>query len=106
MFAPFEFFRTPIQIRRFTNGFYLNGIWQEGSQIVLSAVLITGNIVNITLNGVILSPIPFTTNLTVTMALIQAALLAQPNIEMVDISSDNLTITIVPTQPNLSVVNS
>jgi hypothetical protein len=104
--SPFEVFRTPITIRRFTQGFYLNGQWQEGSQVTLSTVLITGNVVNITLNGVALSPITFTTSASVTMALIQAALLAQPNILQVDISIDNLTITIVPWQPNLSFVNS
>lgn len=104
--TPFEFFRTPIFIRRFTDGFYLNGIWQEGSQVVLSTVLITGNVVNITLNSVVLASIPFTTSVAVTMGLIKAALEAQPNIQKVDISSDFLTITIVPLQPNLSVVNS
>lgn len=102
--SPFEVFRTPIIIRRFTQGFYLNGIWQEGSQIVLSSVLVSGNVVNITLNGVILAPITFTTSVAVTMALIQAALLAQPNIQQVDVSVDNLTITIIPLQPALSSV--
>lgn len=106
MLTPFEFFRTPIQIRRFTNGFYLNGIWQEGSQVVLSAVLITGNVVNMTLNGIAITPIPFTTNVATTMALIQAALLSQPGINEVDISEDDLTITVVPLQPNVSVMNS
>ena len=102
--TPFEFFRTPIIIRRFTDGFYLNGIWQEGSQLVLSAVLVTGNVVNITLNGVAIAPITFTTSVAITMGLIKAALEAQPNIQQVDISSDFLTITIVPLQPNLSTV--
>lgn len=103
--SPFEVFRTPIIIRRFTQGFYFNGVWQEGSQIILSTVLITGNVVNITYNGVTLSPITFTTNVAITMALIQAALQAQPNVDQVDISSDNLTITVVPLEPNLSVIN-
>lgn len=106
MSTPFEIFRTPIQIRRFTNGFYLNGIWQEGSQVVFSSVLVTGNVVSITLNGVVLTPITYTTSVSITMALIQAALLGQPNILQVDISSDNLTISIVPLPPNLSVINS
>ena len=104
--SPFEVFRTPIEIRRFTQGFYYNGVWQEGSQIVLSTILINGNIVNITYNGVILSPITFTTSVAITMGLIQAALQAQPNVDQVDISADNLTITIVPLEPNLSFVNS
>ena len=104
--SPFEVFRTPIMIRRFTQGFYFNGVWQEGSQIVLSTVLITGNVVNITYNNVILTPIPFTTDVPTTMRLIQIALEAQANVDQVDISSDYLTITIVPLEPNLSVVNS
>ena len=102
--TPFEVFRTPIQIRRFTQGFYLNGIWQEGSQVSLSAVLITGNVVNITLNGVALAPITFTATAAATMALISAALLAQPNIQQVDISADLKVITVVPLQPYLSSI--
>ena len=102
--SPFEVFRTPIQIRRFTQGFYLNGIWQEGSQVTLSSVLVSGNVVNITLNSVALTPITFTTSAAVTMALIQSAILAQPNINQVDVSTDLLTITIIPVEPNLSVV--
>ena len=105
MSTPFEFFRTPILIRRFTDGFYLNGIWQEGSQVVLSGVLVTGNVVNITLNGVALAPIAFTTSAAITMGLIKAALEAQPNIQQVDVSTDLLTLTIVPLQPTLSVVS-
>lgn len=104
--TPFEVFRTAIQIRRFTQGFYLNGVWQEGSQIALSVILITGNVFRLTLNGIVLTPITFTTSATITMALIQAAILLQPNIQQVDISADLKTISILPLQPNLSVVNS
>lgn len=104
--SPFEIFRSPIQIRRFTQGFYLNGIWQEGSQVTLSSVLVTGNVINITFNGVILSPITFSVSASVTMALIAAAILAQPNVQQVDISTNNLILTIVPLQPNLSFINS
>jgi len=103
--SPFEVFRTPITIRRFTQGFYLNGIWQEGSQVILSTVLITGNVVNITINGVALAPITFLTSATITMNLIAAALLLQPGIQQVDISSNNLTLTIIPIQPALSSVS-
>jgi len=107
MITPFEFFRTPVEIRRFTQGFYLDGHWQEGSQATLSTDLITGNIVNITLNGTALAPIPFTTNAQNTLLLIQAALSAQPNILAVDLSgTNNRTITVVPLQPFLSVINS
>ncbi len=103
--TPFEVFRTPIIIRRFTQGFYLNGVWQEGSQLSLSAILSTGNVVNITINGVALSPTTFLTSAAITMGLIQAKLLLQPNIQQVDISADLTTITIIPLQPNLSFVS-
>lgn len=103
--SPFEVFRTPILIRRFTQGFYYNGIWQEGSQIILSSILVSGNVVNITLNGIALSPITYSISASNTMAVIQLALSLQPNIDQVDISSDLLTITIVPLEPNLSFVN-
>jgi hypothetical protein len=97
MSTPFEFFRTPIQIRRFTQGFYFNGIWQDGSQIVLGGVLVTGNVISISLNGIPLTPITFTTNSLTTLGLIQSALAAQPGIYQVDLSGTNsLTITIVP----------
>lgn len=106
MITPFEYFRTPIEIRRFTQGFYLLGKWQEGSQVVLSADLITGNVVNITLNGIALAPIPFTISSQNTLTLIQAALAAQPGILQVDLSgTNNRTITVVPLQPNLSNIN-
>lgn len=101
--TPFEIFRTPIQIRRFTQGFYLNGVWQEGSQVILAGPLVTGNIVNITLNGVALTPIAFTTSSLNTLSLIQAALLAQPNILAVDLTgTGNQTISVLPLQPFLS----
>lgn len=103
--TPFEVFRTPIQIRRFTQGFYLNGIWQEGSQVNLSSVLVTGNVVNITINGTNLTPVPFTTNAATTMALIAALIDSQPDIEQVDVSADLKTLTIIPLQPALSFVS-
>ena len=105
--TPFEYFRTPIQILRFNNGFYLNGIWQEGSGVSLSADFVTGNVINITLNGVALAPIPFTTNSLNTLNLIKAAIQAQPNILVVDLTgTGSRTITIVPLPPNLAVINS
>lgn len=104
--TPFEIFRTPILIRRFTQGFYLNGIWQEGSQATLSGNLVTGNVVNITLNGIALTPIAFTTSHSVTMQLIASAILLQPNIQQVDLTNSDLTISIIPLQPNLSFLDS
>jgi hypothetical protein len=107
MTTPFEYFRTPIQIYRFNNGYYLNGIWQEGSGVVIGSDLVSGNVINITLNGIALSPITYTTSSLNTLTLIQQALAAQPNIDSVLLSgADNLTITIVPIPPNFAVVNS
>lgn len=105
MTSPFEFFRTPIQIRRFTQGFYLNGIWQEGSQVFLGSVLIAGNVINITLNGIALAPITYAISSLNTLNLIQAALAAQPNILSVDLTgTNNLIITVVPLQPFISSI--
>ncbi len=104
--TPFEIFRTPIIIRRFTQGFYLNGIWQEGSQVTLSGNLVLGNITIININGVGIPPITFTTSHLVTMNLIRAAILSTiPNIQQVDLTNSNLTLTIIPVQPNLSFVS-
>lgn len=104
--TPFEIFRTPIQILRYSQGFYLSGRWQEGSQVTLSTVLTAGNVVNITLNGIALAPVSFAVSAAATMAAIAAEILAQPNIANVDISSNNLVLTVVPVPPNQSVVNS
>jgi hypothetical protein len=104
--TPFEVFRTPIQIRRFTQGFYLDGIWQEGSRVKLGGLLVSGNVINITFNGAVFAPIAFTVSAAATMELIRLAFLAEPNVQQVDISDDLLFITIVPLQPFVSVVNS
>lgn len=102
--TPFEFFRTPIQIRRFTQGFYLNGIWQEGSTFTLSGNFSIGNVIVMTLNGVSIPPIFYTGDQAATITAMQVALAAQPNIQQVDISANGRTFTIVPLQPNLSTV--
>lgn len=102
--TPFEIFRTPIQIRRFTQGFYLNGIWQEGSQFTLSGNFSGGNVIVMSLNGVSIPPIFYTGNQAATIAAMQTALASQPNIQQVDISANQRTFTIVPLQPNLSTV--
>lgn len=103
--TPFEIFRTPIEIRRFTQGFYLNGIWQEGSQVTLSGNLVAGNVIAITINGTVIPPINFTVSHAATMALIQNAILTTiSGIQQVDLTNSDLTLTIVPLQPTLSVV--
>lgn len=102
--TPFEIFRTPIQIRRFTQGFYLNGIWKEGSQFTLSGNFNSGNVIVMTLNGVSIPPIFYGGNQAATIAAMQVALASQPNIQQVDVSTNGRTFTIVPLQPNLSTV--
>ena len=62
MTTPFEIFRTPIQLRTNVNGSYVNGLWQDGTIVQLGSDLVSGNVVNITLNGVALSPITYTTS--------------------------------------------
>ena len=104
MSTPFEIFRTPIQLRSNVNGSYVNGLWQDGPSIILGGDLITGNVINMTLNSVVLSPVTFTTNTATTLALLQAEIIAQPNI--VDCTISGLTIMVVPLIPNLAVVNS
>ena len=105
MIAPFEYFRTPILIYRFNDGFYNNGFYKEGSQLTLSTDLITGNVIHLTLNGVALTPVTFTTSHLVTMQLLVAEILAQPNIQYCDLTNNNLTVTIVPLPPAFAVTN-
>jgi len=94
--TPFEIFRSPIIVYRNVNGFFVDGRWQEGSQASLSADLVTGNSVAITFNGVVLAAIPFTTSQLVTMDLIAAAILAQPNVKRVNLSgTNNRVITVI-----------
>lgn len=107
MTTPFEFFRTPITLLRNVNGSYVNGLWEDGPSALLSAVLVTGNVVNITLNGITLAPIPFTTDSLTTLGLIQAALAAQPNINYVSLSGVNsLDIMVVPVIPFQATIDS
>src|SRR5271169_749273 len=104
--SPFEYFRTPLFIERHTQGFYYYGIWQDGSQVFLGSDFVVGNIINITLNGIALSAIHFTIDQSTTMGLIKTALLSQQNIQYVDITNSNLTLSVIPLEPNLSIINS
>jgi hypothetical protein len=89
MSTPFEIFRTPITVYRNVNGFFVEGRWQEGSQATLSADLVTGNVIDISINSVALASIPFTTSQENTMALIAAAIEAQPEVNRVNLSGTN-----------------
>lgn len=104
--TPFEIFRKPLQLRRFNAGFYLNGIWQQGSQIVMSGNLLTGNVVIMSLNGIGIPPIFYAGSNAATITLMQNALASQPNIQQVLVSTDFRTITVIPTTGNLAIVNS
>lgn len=88
--TPFEIFRTPLNLYRLANGLYVDGRWFEGSRVTLSANFVTGNSIAITLNGVALAPIAYTTSQEVTMGLIAAAILNQPNIKAVSVSDSGL----------------
>lgn len=94
--TPFEFFRTPIEIRRFSNGFYLNGKWQEGTRIALNADLVPGNIINMTINGTVFSPIAYNTSSANTMQFIAAVIETLVGIKNVLVISNNRQLMIVP----------
>lgn len=102
--TPFEVFRTPIQIFRFTDGFYLNGIWQEGSQIIFSSNFLPGNVINLNVNS---SPITqnYITSQTQTMQAIASQIMAISGVMQVNISADLNTLTIIPLPPNSSIVS-
>lgn len=102
--TPFEFFRTPIEIRRYTQGFYQDGIWIIGTYIGILADLITGNIVSLSYNGISLGVTPYAVSSMATMQAVAAKIKLQPGISDVIIRSDGRLIEIIPTQPSLSVV--
>lgn len=95
--TPFEIFRSPLNLYRLSNGLYVDGRWFEGSRVTLSADFVTGNSIAITLNGIALTPVPYTTSQRVTMELIAAAILAQPNIKAVSISDSGVNLNRVLT---------
>ena len=107
MSTPFEIFRSQITLLRPINGFYVNGLWQDGSSGTLSTDLITGNTINLTLSDSTTYTIPFTTSSANTLALLQAALLVDPNVLSVSLTGTNgRVITIVPVQPTYLYITS
>jgi hypothetical protein len=77
------------------------------STIVLNADLVTGNVINVTLNGVALAPITFATSHLATMLAIAAAIQAQPDIFTAVVSDpNNRTITVTADQGKLAITNS
>ena len=103
MTTPFEIFRTPITLRSSVNGSYVNGLWQDGSSVLLGGNLVTGNIISMSLNGVPLANVDFLTDTPTTMAILQAEILLQPNI--FDCTFTGLTLMIVPVIPFLAVID-
>lgn len=79
----------------------------QESTVELDADLVTSNSIAITVNGNVLTPIPFNTDHLTTMQDIQAAIEAEPNIESVTISDPNNRTLIVYSDPNENgIVNS
>jgi hypothetical protein len=74
----------------------------DNSALTISTALITGNSTVVTVNGVALAPIVFTGTAAATMALIAAAIAAQPNIQSSTVSGSGLIITTVAS-PGFSV---
>jgi hypothetical protein len=94
--TPFEFFRTTIEIRRFSNEFYLNGKWITGTRLAISTDLITGNVFNATINGVAVVA-PFNTSNALTMLVIANLIkVTVPGIQDVLILSASRQLQIIP----------
>ena len=77
------------------------------STTVISADLVTGNVINVSINGVALAPITFATSSAATMNAIAAAVLAQPHIASAVVSDpSNHTLTVTATEGFTAIVNS
>jgi hypothetical protein len=77
------------------------------STAIINADLVTGNVINVSINGVALAPINFATSSAATMNAIAAAILAQPHIASAVVSDPNsYTLTVTATESNVAIVNS
>lgn len=77
------------------------------STTVINADLVTGNVINVSVNGVALAPINFAASSAATMNAIAAAILAQPQIASAVVSDPNShTLTVTATEGNVAIVNS
>lgn len=77
------------------------------STAIINADLVTGNVINVSINGVALAPINFATSSAATMNAIAAAILAQPYIASAVVSDPNsYTLTVTATESNVAIVNS
>lgn len=104
--TPFEFFRTPIQIRRFTTSFYQDGIWVEGSYAVINSDLQPGNSIGITINGLVIPPIPYTISSENTMLLLAQAIKSyMPFTSEVLVRANGRMLELLPTMPNMMIID-
>jgi len=79
----------------------------QESTVELDADLVTSNSIAITVNGNVLTPIPFNTDHLTTMQDIQTAIEAEPNIDSVEITDPDNRTLIVHSDPNENgIVNS
>jgi len=79
----------------------------QESTVELDADLVTSNSIAITVNGNVLTPIPFNTDHLTTMQDIQTAIEAEPNIDSVEITDPNDRTLIIHSDPNENgIVNS
>lgn len=105
--TPFEFFRTPIQIRRFTTSFYQDGIWIEGSYAIINSDLQPGNSIAISVNGIAIPPIPYTVSSLDTMTLLAETIKAyMPFPSEVLLRADGRMLDLIPTLPNMMIIDS
>ena len=103
--TPFEFFRTPIQIRRFTQGFYLNGRRIEGSYFINNALLIPGNSITISVNGTVLGPVPYNTSSLNTMNTLAGLIRSLPTVLATENVGDGLGLIILPLIPSINIID-
>lgn len=105
--TPFEIFRKPVTLYRKNSGSYVNGFWVESTSFTLSAGLSIGNVIAATVNNISTGPIFYTGSSINTMNLLAAAILAVVSkLSQVIVSTDGLTLTVIPYQNNIAIINS
>lgn len=96
--TPFEVFRTPLTLYRYSDGHYVNGRWIDGSMVTMSTAMISGNILNLglNLNGTITGYVQsFSISQENTMNQLRNGLILFPSIQDVILSDDFLSFTII-----------
>lgn len=105
MTTPFEFFRTPIQIRRYTQGFYQDGIWISGTYFFIQSDLVSGNVISVVINGTTYTRTYAISSLATMTALAQL-IKAAPGVTDVLVRSQGRLIEVIPTLPAVFTVTS